>query len=195
MSDVTLILASSSPRRRQLLEEAGYRFEVDPSDFDEPGPDPDEPAAVYVARMAWSKARSVATRRGEGLVLGADTACEVDGEILGKPVDRADAVRMLSLQDGREIEVVTGLCLMKAGASEWVGAVEVGVCRFRAMDEAERTAYLDSGRWRGKAGGYGVQDPDPVATIVRGTWSNVVGLPIERLAELLRDYPGLTRRP
>ncbi|KAJ3047315.1 hypothetical protein HK102_012954, partial [Quaeritorhiza haematococci] len=86
-----LILASASPRRRQLLEEAGYDFEVDPSDVDEPGPGPGVSPAEYAADLAWRKARAVALRRGSGLILAADTVCAVGGEILNKPVDRADA--------------------------------------------------------------------------------------------------------
>src|SRR4051794_7967200 len=128
----SLILASASPRRRQLLAEAGYRFEVDPSDVDEPPPDGSVPPAEYAAELAWRKASAVANRRERGLVLGADTVCAVDGEILGKPADRDDAERMIRLQEGRDdIEVITGLCLRRAGGGEWVGAVEITVCRCR----------------------------------------------------------------
>ncbi len=137
----------------------------------------------------------MASRRKSGLILGADTACAVDGEILNKPVDRADAERMIRLQEGREIEVVTGICLYRADRGEWVGAVEVTVCSCRPLTDAERLEHLDSGRWEGKAGAYGVQDDDPFVTVVRGSWSNVVGLPMERLAELLAEYPRLTSRP
>ena len=134
----------------------------------------------------------MARGRASGLVLGADTACAVGGEILNKPVDRADAERMIRLQEGREIDVVTGLCLYLAGRSEWLGAVEVTVCHCRDLTDAERAEHLDSGRWEGKAGAYGVQDDDPFVTVVRGSWSNVVGLPLERLEALLRRYPSLT---
>ena len=192
--NVPLILASASPRRRQLLTEAGYRFEVDPSDIHEPDPDGRTPVADYVAWLAWRKASSVAARRGSGLILGADTACAVDGEILNKPVDRLDAERMIRLQEGREIDVVTGLCLYRADRGEWVGAAEVTVCRCRPLTDLERLEHLDSGRWEGKAGAYGVQDNDPFVTVVRGSWSNVVGLPMERLEALLSGFPRLTSR-
>lgn len=187
-----LILASASPRRRQLLAEAGYAFEVDPSGVDEPEPDASTPVADYVAWLAWRKASSVGLRRGAGLILGADTSCAVGGVILNKPVDRADAERMIRLQEGREVEVVTGLCLYRADRGDWVGAVEVTVCTCRPLTDAERLEHLDSGRWEGKAGAYGVQDDDPFVTVIRGSWSNVVGLPMERLASLLADFPGLT---
>ncbi len=192
--DVPLILASASPRRRQLLIEAGYRFEVDPSDIPEPEPEGRTSVADYVADLAWRKARAVGARRGSGLILGADTSCSVGGAILNKPVDRDDAERMIRLQEGREIDVVTGICLYRADLGEWAGAVEVTVCRCRPLTDAERREHLDSGRWAGKAGAYGVQDDDPFVTVVRGSWSNVVGLPTERLGALLAGSPRLTSR-
>jgi septum formation protein len=187
-----LILASASPRRRQLLAEAGYQFEVEPSDVDEPPPAPGTPVADYVAELAWKKARAVGERRKLGLILGADTACAVGGEILNKPVDRADAERMIRLQEGRDTEVLTGICLYAAERGVWLGTVETSVVRFRVLSDPERAEYLDSGRWEGKAGAYGVQDDDPWIVVASGSWSNVVGLPMERLAELLRIFPGLT---
>ena len=186
-----LILASASPRRRQLLTEAGYRFEVEPSGVEEPEPGPGDDPALYAAQLAWRKAAAVARRRRRGLVLAADTACAVAGEILNKPVDRDDAERMIRLQEGRDSDVLTGLCLFRAGRAEWVGAVEASAVRFRPLSDDERGAFLDSGRWRGKAGAYGVQDRDPFVSVVRGSFSNVVGLPMERLAALLREHPSL----
>jgi septum formation protein len=187
-----LILASASPRRRELLAEAGYAFEVDPSDVDEPEPGTGTAPGVYVARLAFQKALAVAGRRTAGLVLAADTVGAVDGLILNKPIDRADAERMIRLQEGRDSDVLTGLCLVRADRMEWVGAVESSVVRFRTLDDAERTAFLDSNRWQGKAGAYGVQDRDPFVSVVAGSFSNVVGLPLERLDALLNDHPTLT---
>ena len=186
-----LILASASPRRRQLLEEAGYPFEVEVSGVEEPPPGPGTSPWVYAAQLAWRKAAEVARRRHSGLILAADTVCSVAGAILNKPEDRADAERMIRLQEGRDTEVISGLCLHRARGAEWIGAVEVSVVRFRPLDDREREAYLDSLRWEGKSGGYGVQDRDPFVSVVRGSFSNVVGLPMERLAELLESYPSL----
>lgn len=188
-----LILASLSPRRKLLLTEAGYTFEVIPSDVDEPEPDPGACPREYVSRLAWKKAKAVAEGLKEGLILAADTTCWVEGEILNKPVDRADAERMIRLQEGRDTEVMTGLCLYRADRGEWVGAVDVSTVRFRPLSDEERETFLDSNRWEGKAGAYGVQDQDPFITVSRGSVTNVVGLPMERLAWLFEHYPALTR--
>ncbi len=187
-----LILASASPRRRQLLSETGYAIEVDPSDVDEPEPERGTPVRTYVAHLAWKKAMAVGVRRRSGLILAADTACAVEGEILNKPVDRGDAERMIRLQEGRDTEVVTGLCLYRPDRDVWVGAVEVSVVRFQTLTDGQRQGFLDTLRWEGKAGAYGVQDNDPWVSVVAGSWSNVVGLPMERLATILTEFPNLT---
>lgn len=184
-----IILASASPRRHQLLKDAGYAIDVDPSGIDEPEPDGPVDVRMYVAELAWRKAFSVASRREHGLILAADTSCAVAGEILNKPVDRADAERMIRLQEGRDTEVVTGLVLYRIERQEWVAAIESSTVRFRPLTDAERISHLDSRRWEGKAGAYGVQDEDAYITVVSGSWSNVVGLPMERLESLLRDHP------
>ena len=98
---------------------------------------------------------------------------------------------MIRLQEGRDTEVISGLCLYRAGREEWVGAVEISIVRFRPLTDREREAYLDSCRWEGKSGGYGVQDRDPFVSVVSGSFSNVVGLPMERLASLLLTYRAL----
>ena len=182
-----LILASASPRRRQLLLEAGYTLEVEPSDTAEPDPVPDISPAEYAAHLAWRKARAVARRRQSGLILGADTVGVVDGQILTKPLDRNDAERMIRLQEGRDTQVITGLCLYRAERDEWKGTVEESTVRFRRLSDFERTTYLESNRWEGKSGAYGVQDGDPFVSVVRGSFSNVVGLPLERLKRLLES--------
>jgi septum formation protein len=187
-----LILASASPRRRLLLEEAGYLLDIDPSGFDEPEPDSQTSPSDYAAHLAWRKAATVARRRKTGLILGADTVCDVRGQILNKPLDRADAERMIRLQEGHETDVISGICLFRAESEEWVGAVEVSVVRFRRLSGNERNQYLDTNLWEGRSGGYGLQERDPFMTVISGSLSNVVGLPMERLARLLEEYPRLT---
>jgi septum formation protein len=183
----TLILASASPRRRRLLADAGYEFVVDPSGIDEPEPPLGANVAAYVAELAWRKAFEVAGRHESGVVLAADTSCAVAGEILNKPIDRDDAERMIRLQEGRDTAVLTGLVLYDAARHFWLGAIETSVVRFRRLTDAERNAHLDSSRWEGKAGAYGVQDNDPFVSVASGSWSNVVGLPMERLADMIRS--------
>lgn len=180
-----LVLASASPRRRQLLESHGVQFTVRPSDYAEPDPLADQNVRHYVSQLAWNKAWDVASQLLEGWVLAADTAGDLDGLALNKPLDRADAERMLRLQEGRDVAIHTGVCIMRAGAAEWHGFVETSVIRMRPLTDEERLAYLDSNQWAGKAGAYGVQDDDPIVTTISGTWSNVVGLPVERVLELL----------
>jgi septum formation protein len=186
-----LILASASPRRRELLREAGYSFEVDPSDVEEPDPQAGVSPSDYASQLAWRKASAVALRRRSGLILAADTVCAVEGEILNKPLGRPDAERMIRLQEGHDTEVITGLCLLRAELREWIGAVEVSVVRFKRLTDRERSSYLDSNCWEGKSGAYGVQDRDPFVAVTRGSFSNVVGLPLERLETLLRSFPAL----
>ncbi len=187
-----IILASASPRRKQLLTDAGYEFEVEHSNIDEPEPTGPVDVRLYVAELAWRKAFAIRRKRPSGLILAADTACAVMGQILNKPVDRDDAERMIRLQEGRDTEVVTGLILYRADRHEWVGALETSVVRCRDLTDSERLDHLDSGRWEGKAGAYGVQDNDPYISVISGSWTNVVGLPMERLAELLERHPGLS---
>ena len=112
---------------------------------------------------------------------------------MNKPMDRADAERMIRLQEGRNTDVVTGLVLYRPDRQEWVAALETSVVHFRHLTDAERTDHLDSKRWEGKAGAYGVQDQDRYIEVVSGSWSNVVGLPMERLAVLLEQAPSLRR--
>ena len=187
-----IILASASERRRKLLIDSGYCIEVEASDIEEPEPASGTSVFDYVSRLAWEKARAVALRHKAGLILAADTACAVNGEILNKPIDRADAERMIRLQEDRDTEVVTGLCLYRADRSEWVGAAEVSIVRFEPLTDEDRNRFLDTNRWEGKAGAYGVQDYDPWVAVTHGSWSNVVGLPMERLESLLRSFPSLT---
>ena len=186
-----LILASASTRRKELLEAAGFAIEVDPSGVEEPEPEGPVDPLVYVAELAWRKGHAVASRRGRGLILSADTTCALDGQLLNKPSDRLDAERMIRAQEGRSLAVVTGICLYRADRGEWVGAVESSIVRVRTLTDPEREQHLESGRWEGKAGAYGVQDDDPFVTVESGSWSNVVGLPMERLEALLRAYGGL----
>ena len=181
-----MILASSSPRRRQLLTEAGYRFEViPPHDAAECGICSRETPPELVARLAWQKAGDVARSVNEGLVIGCDTVAECCGQVLGKPTDRAHAEQMLRLMRGREHHVYSGLCLWpRPGEQPHVKAAVTRLVMDSITDQ-ELATYLDTDAWEGKAGAFGYQDGHDWVHIVEGSESNVVGLPLELLAEML----------
>ncbi|MGD0900142.1 MAG: nucleoside triphosphate pyrophosphatase [Thermoguttaceae bacterium] len=186
-----LILASRSPRRRELLAEAGYEFEViPPSEFVECGI-PGESPAEMVARLARSKAADVARRVPRGLVLGCDTVAECDGRILGKPAGPDEARRMLQSLRGRQHRVHSGICLWEVPGDRgtpWVRVrVAVTTLRMDPLGQEEIDEYLAGGQWQGKAGAFGYQDRLGWVHLVEGSESNVVGLPMELLAEMLRS--------
>lgn len=174
-----LTLASRSPRRRELLEQLGLTLELKPADADE-APLPAEPPGDYVRRLAREKARAVA---GE-TVLAADTTVVVDGIILGKPSDAEDARRMLRALSGRTHEVMTGVCVARAGR-EAVLAVTTEV-RFAPLGEELIAWYVATGEPLDKAGAYAVQGAGGVfVEEIRGSVSNVVGLPLAETVTLL----------
>lgn len=177
-----LILASQSPRRREILERAGIAFTVRVADVDESLRE-GEGAQSYVRRLATRKA--VAAGKAGEVVLGADTTVVVDGMILGKPEGVADAERMLGLLQGRTHEVITGICL-KVGGQLYIDA-EVTVVRFLAMSSEEIAAYVATGEPMDKAGGYAIQGgASRYIDRIEGCYWNVVGLPVAKVAGLLR---------
>lgn len=183
-----LILASSSPRRRQLLTDAGYNFTVmPPSDAAEDAAGQGEGAEELVRRLALQKARDVALRCETGIIIGCDTVAECGGEILGKPIDRADAKRMLAMLAGQEHRVFSGLCLWRRPGDEHRVEIEVTRLLMHPIPESKLEMHLDSGDWEGKAGAFGFQDGLDWVHILSGSESNVVGLPMELLARLLKE--------
>jgi len=190
-----LILASTSPRRRELLTQAGLAFEAIPPGTDgvDETPRPDEPATDYVARLARDKAHAgfqEARRRGvDGplWVIGADTTVAVDQALLGKPADAREAAAMLRRLSGRSHEVLTGICLYD-GQREAL-RVDVSTVHFEPLGEAAIAAYVASGEPYDKAGGYGIQGR--AALMIRrleGSYSGVMGLPLHALAGLLKSF-------
>jgi septum formation protein len=180
-----LVLASASPRRRELLARLGVRFTVRAADIDET-PRPGEAPGVYVLRLAQEKARAAA-RPGE-LVLAADTTVVVDGEILGKPTDDADAARMLRLLSGREHEVLTGVAVVELEPERMVSAVERTAVRMAPLSPEEIEWYVDTGEPRDKAGAYAIQELGSLfVTGVAGNQTNVVGLPVPVVYRLLLE--------
>ena len=188
-----LILASQSPRRAELLRNAGVSFEVRPAEIDERVHD-GEDAFEYVKRLAREKALAVLEMMGsdalEALVLGADTTVVVDGESLGKPADASEARRMLERLSGRKHQVATGVCLAHRDASGAVVAeveFEVTEVEFVAMSAAEIAAYVSTGDPMDKAGAYGIQGrASRWSPRINGCYFNVVGLPVARVCAMLK---------
>lgn len=181
-----LILASQSPRRRQLLRDAGYSFDViEPSESAECGICSRETPPELVCRLAFQKARDVAQRLDHAIVLGCDTVAECCGQILGKPHDRRHASEMLRLMSGRVHHVYSGICLWGRPGDQTWGDVVVTKLRMEPLNEDDLEAYLDTDAWVGKAGAFGYQDGLDWVHILEGSESNVVGLPLERLEQLL----------
>ena len=182
-----LILASASPRRAELLTSAGYHFEVQSADIDE-RVTPGEAAEDYVQRLAVEKARAVLERtnpRGDDvLVLGADTTVVVDGEILGKPEDDEDSARMVRLLAGRPHRVLTGVSLCSRLLQ--LEAVDETLVFFQPMSDNDVHWYVASGEGRDKAGAYAIQGlASRFIPRIDGSHSNVVGLPVAVVAELI----------
>lgn len=184
-----LILASSSPRRQELLTQSGYQFEViAPSDTAECGICSRETPPEMVARLARQKAADVATRVETGLVLAADTVAECRGLILGKPKNQQHAREMLERMRGCPHQVFTGVCLWRRPDDLIRVRVEVTRLTMDNVSDDELRAYLDSDKWQGKAGAFGYQDGLDWIHVVEGSESNVVGLPMELLAEMLGEF-------
>jgi septum formation protein len=177
------VLASASPRRRELLERLAVAVEVRPADVDET-PRADESAADLVTRLAQAKVRAVA-RPGE-VVVGADTVVVVDGEIFGKPLDEEDARRMLRALSGRTHEVVTGLAVANGAPESIAVDVVVSQVTFVELSDADLAWYLATGEPFDKAGAYGHQGrAGRFVEAIDGSWTAIVGLPLAELATLL----------
>ncbi len=180
---MNLVLASASPRRKELLANAGIPCVVRPANVEEilrPGESPQD----YVRRLAREKAEGVPAHSGE-VILGADTTVEIDGAILEKPADSADAIRMLSLLQGRSHQVHTGVCLVHKGRP--VVDVSTTEVVFRPLEEREIREYIHSGEAMGKAGAYGIQGrASRFVERMEGCYFNVVGLPVSLVWRILQ---------
>ncbi|SDZ41451.1 nucleoside triphosphate pyrophosphatase [Pseudomonas sp. NFIX28] len=186
----SLYLASGSPRRRELLTQIGVPFTAIGADIDET-PLPDESPAAYVERLARGKAAAgyglIAEGRFAACVLGADTAVVLDGRILGKPLDQADAQSMLMALSGREHEVLTAIAVLDGQRCE--SRLVRSLVRFRPISADEAARYWASGEPQDKAGGYGIQGLAAVFVAgLNGSYSAVVGLPVCETAELLGHF-------
>lgn len=187
-----LVLASGSPRRAEILERAGWPYEIMVAGIDETLL-ANEDAAAYVQRLARSKAEKVASGLDHGLVLGADTTVVVADQILGQPVDEADARRMLELLNAKWHEVLTGVALVRVGGETRVG-YETTHVRFAEMSDEEIEWYISTGEPFGKAGAYGIQGKASLfIEEIEGDYFNIMGLPIRLVFELSAAKKGPSR--
>ncbi|MBL8212452.1 MAG: septum formation inhibitor Maf [Bryobacterales bacterium] len=185
-----LILASKSPRRQEILRNAGIAFTVRAPQVEEVRSAGESPES-YVRRLSWQKAAAVERAKGE-VVLGADTVVVVEGIVLEKPVDVADAERMLGMLSGRTHEVLTGVCLLGRGLE--VSDIATTRVRFHTLTAEEIAAYAASGEPADKAGAYAIQGlASKYIQGIDGCYFNVVGLPIALVYGHLRGAGGLTR--
>lgn len=185
-----LFLASTSPRRRELLLEAGFDFSVIAPTIDEPALDRNDVLPPQLAEsISYFKASSATSNLIDGVILAADTIVAGELRVFGKPTDRDDAREILRSLAGTTHRVITGVTLLKLPAGPRLITHDETRVRMRPMSEVEIESYLDSGEWRGKAGAYGIQDAhDAFVECVDGSFSNVVGLPMELVVRELARF-------
>jgi len=185
-----LVLASASPRRAALMREHGYDFTVEAATFDEPTSIPgiDSPD-LFAMELSRLKAHDVAQHHESAIILAADTLACQGTKIFGKPTDRDDARRILKSIMGTTHRVITGLTLLDTATISEIVEHDSTTITMRNLSDEEMETYLDSGAWEGKAGAYGIQNHgDEFVTDIKGSYSNVVGLPLELLADMLSNH-------
>ncbi len=182
-----LVLASGSPRRRELLARAGLKFDVVVPPLDEPDESHAQlPPASQAEARAYFKARCVADRNPDAIVVGADTIVALDKRVLGKPTDDDDARRILTELSGTRHRVITGLALCGPQGQRLI-SYEITYVTMRKMSESDIQSYIDSGEWKDKAGAYAIQETaDRYIESLEGSFTNVVGLPMELLQRMLQ---------
>ncbi|MGH2272552.1 Maf family protein [Anaerohalosphaeraceae bacterium U12dextr] len=184
------ILASASPRRRELLAKAGFVFHVEPSHVDEDSYDKTGVTSEdHCQLLALAKARQVAGRFPDMPVLGSDTVVDFDGQIIGKPADAADAERITRMLFSKPHKVITGLALVWKNRAIEIVQADTTIVYPRKLTEQQIQEHIAGGLWEGKAGAYGIQETgDEFVDRIEGSFTNVMGLPMERVSRLLDQY-------
>jgi septum formation protein len=181
-----IILASKSPRRKQILEQVGLKFTVEVSDFDETQIKFKTPQGM-VKKLSLEKAKIIAAKNLNAVIIGADTTVIYKNEIIGKPTSKQDAVRILKLLSGKVHEVVTGFTIISDKKS--ITRAVTSKVKFKQLSETEIKAYVATGEPMDKAGGYGIQDKGGVfIENIQGDYFNIVGLPIFAVSEVLKEF-------
>jgi len=192
LTDNKIILASSSPRRKELLERIGLRFEVIPSEIEERAIAGETPIE-HVMRLAKEKTFEVANNLKASCIIGADTIVLLDGEILGKPAGEDEARRMLQRLSGREHKVITGFCIFETDTKELITDYTVTRVMIKDLTEEEIEAYLKTEESFDKAGGYAIQGKGSfLVKEIKGSYTNVVGLPLCEVVEALQRAGAVT---
>ncbi len=187
-----LILASNSLGRRELMKLHGYAFTVTPSHIDEPTEAVAGDIRRYVGELAWRKAAAVAPTVARGTVIAADTVGWINGHVVGKPDDEADARRILTELAGTVHELWSGVCVWHRPSDRQISWQEVSRVRMKPLSQDEITAYLQTRQWVGCSGAYALALPDdPYLSVIDGSASNVIGLPMESLKAMLEIVPKL----
>lgn len=185
---VPIILASASPRRKELLANLGLNFKIKVSQVDETM-EGDIPPAQQVEKLAERKAAAVASETAEGLVIGADTLVVFAGKPLGKPANRQEAVHMINELQGKSHEVLTGLAVIDAATGQSVVTHQTTAVHFKPMTREQVERYVSTGEPYDKAGAYAVQGKASIfIESIQGCYFNVVGLPVSKLADALRVF-------
>lgn len=185
----TFILASASPRRKLLLERAGYKFDVicssiDESAFDTQGID----SVEHTKQLALAKANDVARKYPDRLVLGADTVVDFNGRIIGKPKDAKHAEQITRLLFSAPHKVITGIALVNITKSLQIVEADTTIVYPKALTEQQIAEHIKKEDWKGKAGAYGIQETaDEFVEKIKGSFTNVIGLPMERIQQLLKN--------
>ena len=184
-----LILASSSPRRIELLSKLGAEFEVIPSNIIEPSPSPEEDPISFAKNLSFLKAYNVYQLIEEGVILGVDTIVEINNLILGKPKDREEARSMLRSLSGNTHRVISGFTIIDKKREKWVSDVAITAVKFRRLKYDDIENYLDTEDYIDKAGAYAIQGfGSTLVEYIRGCYYNVVGFPIERIMGALKLF-------
>ncbi len=187
-SQYSFILASASPRRKKLLTEAGYKFTVVRPDIDEPAfPVKGIKASKYAELLALAKAKNIAEKHPDCLVVAADTIADFEGEIIGKPTDRMDAKQIIKKLFSKPHKVITGIAIVRLRDGIEINQSDTTTVYPKKMTAEQIAEHIDSGSWRDKAGAYAIQENgDEFIERIEGSLTNVMGLPMELLERLLK---------
>ena len=194
IENIPIILASASPRRKQLLAEAGYKFDVVVSQIDEAAFSTEGISPVeYAKQLALAKANDVAQKFRDSLVIGADTVIDFEGQIIGKPADAKDAERITRMLFSRSHKVITGLAIICKTRNLQIVEADTTVVYPKKLTDAQIAEHIASGIWRDKAGAYAIKEHnDPFVDHIAGSLTNVMGMPMELLGRLLDGLRGLS---